>query len=299
VTSQSVAAGGLLALLVAASSAVADETAAKTGGPTSPWRVIVGASVVSSSFTTTYVSRYAPPFDYVPHSSEATQTMPLDAGSGPGVLLGVEGAVGRHVGLAFSAQWSDASLSGAPGHYDLSMQYTSNPPPDYEPVEVNLQRSEAQPQADGSLKTLALAFDVVAWTKLGSGGRLGVSAGPALLRTRGRAQSLVYTVYWMGGHSTAFSQDYLVSFEFPATVLGLDVGTFAEAELGARVGLRLDLRYFWGPKRDADVTLGEIVNAGDVIRSAELADIERGLAPAPVQVDPSFFRAALALTVRF
>jgi hypothetical protein len=299
VAHRSVLAGGLLALLVAASSVFADEAAAKTGAPPSQWRVVVGASFVLPSFATPYVSRYSPPFDYVPHTSEATQTMPLDAGGGPGLLLGIERAVGRHVGLELSAQWGDAGLSGAPGHYDLSMQYTSRPPPSGDPVEVSLQRSEAQPDADGSLKTLALAFDVVAWTKLGSGGRLGVSAGPALFRTTGRAESLVYTVYWMGGHSTAFSEDYLVSFEFPATVLGLDVGAFAEAELGHRIGLRLDVRYFRGSERDADVTLREIVNAGDVIRSAELADIERGLAPAPVQVDPSFFRAALALTLRF
>jgi hypothetical protein len=41
------------------------------------------------------------------------------------------------------------------------------------------------------------------------------------------------------------------------------------------------------------------VNADDVIRSTELAEIESGLTPAPVRVDPSFLRAALALTVRF
>jgi hypothetical protein len=28
----------------------------------------------------------------------------------------------------------------------------------------------------------------------------------------------------MGGHSTSFSEDYLVSFEYPANALGLDVG---------------------------------------------------------------------------
>jgi hypothetical protein len=65
------------------------------------------------------------------------------------------------------------------------------------------------------------------------------------------------------------------------------------------VGLRLDLRYVWGPERDADVTLQEIVNADEVVWTAELPDILRGLAPAPVRVDPSFFRAALALTFRF
>ena len=286
---KTVVASALLALVVAASPAHPDE----------PWRLIVGPSLFLPDFSTTYVSTYAPPFEYVTHTSTATQTMPLDAGAGPGVLLGVERALGRHVGLQLSAHYGAAGLSGAPGQYDLSMRYTSRPPPSYDPVEVSLQRSEAQPAADGRLKTLALALDLVVWTDLGPRARLGVSVGPAWLWTKGRAESLVYTAYYMGGHSTSFDQDYLVSFEFPSSALGLDAGGFAEVDLGRRVGLRLDLRYGWGPEQDADVTLREIVNADEVIRSTDLAEIERGLAPAPVRVDPSSFRAALALTIRF
>jgi hypothetical protein len=284
-----VAGSGLLVLLVAVSPAHPDE----------PWRLIVGPSLVSPAFETTYASTYAPPFEYVTHSSSATQTMPLDASAGPGVLLGVERALGRHVGLQLSAHYGAVDLSGAPGRYDLSMRYTSRPPPSYEPVEVSLKRSEAQPAADGRLKTLAVALDLVAWTNLGAHGRLGVSAGPVWLRTKGQAESLVYTAYFMGGHSTSFYEDYLVSFEFPSSTLGLDAGGFAEVDLGRRVGLRLDLRTCWRPKQDADVTLSGIVNADEVIRSTDLAEIERGLAPAAVRVDPSFFRAALALTIRF
>ena len=94
-------------------------------------------------------------------------------------------------------------------------------------------------------------------------------------------------------------EDYLVSFEFPSSTLGLDAGGFVEVDLGRRVGLRLDLRTCWGPEQDAAVTLREIVNAHEVIRSAELAEIEQGLAAAPVHVDPSLFRASLAFTCRF
>ena len=206
---------GLLALLLAASSARPEEPAAKTGGPTPAWRVIAGPSIVFPAFETPYASSYSPPFQYVEHTSTATQTMPLDAGTGPGVLVGLERTLGRHVGLQLSAHYGEADLTGAPGQYDLSMRYTSRPPPSYEPVEVSLRRSEAQPGAEGRLKTLAVALDLVAWADLGSRGRLGVSAGPAWLHTKGRAESLVYTAYHMGGHSTSFDQDYLVSFEFP------------------------------------------------------------------------------------
>jgi hypothetical protein len=280
-----------LVALVSAASPVAAE--GPSPEPPARWRVIVGPSLALPSFATTYVSNYTPPFQYVEHTSAATQTLPLDAGTGPGVLLGLERRLGRHVGLQLSAHYGEADLSGAPDHYELSMRYTSRPPPSYEPVEVSVQRSEAQPDAEGRLKTLAVALDLVAWADLGAHGRLGLAAGPAWLRTKGRAQSLVYTAYFMGGHSTSFYQDYLVSFEFPANTLGLDVGGFAEVDLGHRMGLRLDLRYCWGPEQDADVTLREIV------WSAELADIQSGLAPVPVRIDPSLFRAAVALTLRF
>ena len=294
---KTVVASGLLALLVAAASG--DEPAATAGGAPPSWRLIVGPSLFLPAFGTTYASTYSPPFEYVTHTSAATQTMPLDASAGPGVLLGVERALGRHIRLQLSAHYGEASVSGGPGEYDLSMRYTSRPPPAYEPVEVSLKRSGAQPAADGRFKTLALALDLVAWTGLGAHARLGVSAGPAWLWTKGRAESLVYTAHFMGGHSTSFSEDYLVSFEFTSGTLGLDAGGFAEVDLSRRVGLRLDLGYCWGPERDADVTLHEVVNADDVIRATDLADIERGLAPAPVRVDPSSFRAALALTLRF
>jgi hypothetical protein len=299
VTSHATTAGALLALLVAASSARPEEAAAKASASGSPWRVIVGPSLTLPAFATTYASSYSPPFQYVEHTSEATQTMPLDAGTGPGVLLGIERTLGRHVGLQLSAHYGAADVSGDPGQYDLTMRYTSRPPPSYDPVDVSLQRSEVQPAAEGRLKTLAVTLDLVAWADLGSRGRLGVSVGPAWLHAEGRAQSLVYTAYHMGGHSTSFYQDYLVSFEFPANALGLDLGGFAEVDLGHRVGLRLDLRYVWGPERDADVTLREIVNPDEIVWSADLADIQGGLAPAPVLVDPSFFQAALALTFRF
>jgi len=296
VASRLVAAGGFAALLVAVPGR-AEEPPAQPGSV--PWRVIVGPSLVLPAFETTYASTYSPPFQYVPHTSDATQGMPLDAGAGPGLLVGVERSLGPHVGLQLTAHYGEADLSGAAGQYDLTMKYTSRPPPSYEPVEVSLRRSEAQPGAEGRVKTLAVAFDLVAWADLGPHGRLGVAAGPAWLHAKGRAESLVYTAYHMGGHSTSFYQDYLVSFEFPASTLGLDVGGFAEVDLGHRVGLRLDARYVWGPEQDADVTLREVVNADEVVWTAELAEIETGLAPAPVRVDPSFFRVALALTVRF
>jgi hypothetical protein len=285
-----------LAALVPAVSLLAAESPAPAP---SPWRVIVGPSLTVSAFGTTYASTYSPPFQYVPHTSTATQSMPLDAGKGPGVLLGVERALGPHVGLQLSAHYGEADLTGAAGQYELNMTYTSRPPPSYQPVEVTVRRSEAPPGAEGRMKTLALALDLVAGMDLGPHARLGVAAGPAWLHTKGRAESLVYTEYHMGGHSTSFYEDYLVAFDFPADTLGLDLGGFAEVDLGPRVSLRLDARYFWGPEQDAEVTLREIVNAEEVVWSAELADIQAGLAPAPVRVEPSFFRAALALTFRF
>jgi hypothetical protein len=272
---------------------------ARSAEPPSAWRLIVGPSLTAHALDATYASTYSPPFQYVPHTSEATQSLPLDGGKGPGVWLGLERALGRHVGLQLSGHYGQADLSGVPGQYALTMRYTSHPPPSYDPVDVTVQRSEAQPAAEGRLKTLALALDVVAWADLGSHGRLGLAAGPAWLHANGRAQSLVYTEYHLGGHSTAFEQDYRVSFEFPASALGLDLGGFAEVDLGRHVGLQLDVRYCWAPEKDAEVSVREIVNPEEIVWTADLTDIQSGLAPAPVPLELSFFRASLALAFRF
>lgn len=263
------------------------------------WRVFLGPSLVAPSFSTTYVSSYSPPFQYTPHTSSATQSMPLDAASGAGLLLGVERDLGRRLGLQLSVGGARGDVSGAPGQYDLAMRYTSRPPPSYEPVEVSLARSEAQPGAEGHLDTRVLALDLTATAEIGARGRLGLRAGPAWLHTSGRAQSLVSTAYFMGGHSTSFYEDYTVYFDFPANALGLDAGAFAEVGLGERAGLRLDLGSTWGPEQSAEVTVGGLVDPEGVVRSVPLEDLQSGLAPRPVSVDPSCFRASLVLTWRF
>jgi hypothetical protein len=292
-----IAAAVTFAMLLAAAPGRAEQPAARPDSAV--WRVFVGPSLAVPSFATTYTSSYSPPFQYVEHTSAATQTLPLDAGKGPGVWLGVERDLGPHVGLQLSAHYGEADVSGLAGQYDLTMRYTSRPPPFYEPIEVTVQQSEAQPAAEGRLETLAVALDLVAWADLGPRGRLGLTAGPAWLHTKGRAQSLVYTEYHMGGHSTAFDQNYRVSFEFPASALGLDLGGFAEVDLGRHVALRADLRYCWAPEKDAVVSVREIVNPEEIVWNVELADIQSGLAPAPVPLELSFFRAALALGFRF
>lgn len=270
---------------------------ARAGEPS--WRVFAGPSRVGPSLSTTYVSSYSPPFQYTPYTSAATQVVPLEGASGLGLLLGLERDLGRYLGLQLTVGRGRGDVSGGPGQYDLAMRYTARPPPSYQPVEVSLARAEAQPEATGHLDSLVVALDLTASAELGSRGRLGVGAGPAWLHAEGRAQSLVYTVYYMGGHSTSFYEDHRVYFDFPSATLGLDAGAFAEIELGPRLGLRLDLRYTWGPEQQAEVTVGGLVDPRSVARTLPAEDVQRGLAPRPVAVDPSCFRAALVATWRF
>jgi hypothetical protein len=257
--------------------------------------VLVGPSLAGSPFATTYVSSYSPPFDYVPHASTATQTLPLDAGKGPGIWLGVERALGSHIGLQLSAHYGEADLSGAAGQYDLTMRYTSRPPPSYEPVEVTVHRSEAQAAAEGRLKTLAVALDLVAWADLGSADARRVRGRVAAHRRGSEPRLLGLLPAATRRRSTRTTR--LV--RFPASTLGIDAGGFAEVDLGRRAGLRLDVGYCWGPEQDAEVTLREVVSADPAVRSTPLDEIERGLAAVPVRLNPSSFRAVLALTLRF
>lgn len=289
----------LLTLWYPAASARAGEPTEGERETASRWRVLAGGGWSGSSFATTYLSRYAPPFESAAHTSTATQTLPLDAGRGFALQLGVERSLGAHVGLQLLADHAEADLTGEPGRYDLTLTYTSRPPPSNEPVEVTLQRSVAGPAATGRLQSLTLALNLAAWIDAGAHARLGVSVGPSWLRTSGWAQSLVYSTFTLGGHSVLFSEDHLVSFDFAASGIGVDASCFVEADLGRRVGLRFDARYSWGAERAADVTLREVVNAEEIVRSVPLADIEAGLSPAPLRIDPASFRVGLLLSLRF
>ena len=272
---------------------------AAAGATARPWRVLGGAALAGAALDTAYVSRYAPPLAGIPHESSATQTLPLDAATGHGLQIGLERTLGAHVAIQLLGEYAESDIAGEPGQYDVRLAYTSRPPPSNEPVAVEVRRSEARPEAAGRMKTWLAAANLSAWWDAGSKARVGVSAGPAWLRSEGEAESLVYTAYTLGGHSVLFSEDHLVSFDFPSSGLGVDVGAFLEADLGANVGLRLDARYFWAPEREAEVTLLDVVNATDVIQDVGLAEIQTGLAPAPVSVDPSLFRAAVSLVIHF
>ena len=298
--SRTVVASAVLALFALAVPARPDASPASGAAARArPWRLLAGASLFGAGFAAPYSSSYAPPLPGTPHVGNATQTLPLDASLGPGLQLGLERTLGAHVALQFLGEYGASDLTGEPGQYDLHLVYTSRPPPSNDPVEVEIRRNEARPSATGRLETWAAAVNLAAWAEAGPHARLGVSAGPAWIHAQGEAESLVYTTYVLGGHSVLFSDDHLVSFEFPASGLGLDVGAFLEADLGPSVSLRLDARYFWAPERDAEVTLREVVNADQVIQSVGLAEIQAGLAPAPVALDSSLLRAALSLVIHF
>jgi len=297
VRSTTVATAAVLALLGAAQPACCDDPAV----PVTPrlWRVLGGASFANARFATPYTSQYAPPLTGFPHQSSATQTLPLHASAGHGLQVGVERTLGAHLAIQLLGEYATSDVNGEPGQYDVRLVYTSRPPPTNEPVVVESTRSEAQPPAIGELETWTVAVNLAAWLDAGSKARVGLSAGPAWIRTSGVTERLVYTTYSLGGHSVLFSEDHLVSFESPTSGLGLDVGAFLEADLGANVGLRFDARYFWATERDAEVVLQDNVNATDVIQNVGLAEIQAGLAPAPVSVDPSLFRAAVSLVIHF
>jgi hypothetical protein len=190
VSSRTLVASAVVAVLAAAP-AWAQQGPAAAGATARPWRVLGGASLAGSAFDTAYVSRYAPPLAGVPHESSATETLPLDATTGHGLQIGVERTLGAHVGVQLLGEYAESDITGEPGQYDVRIVYTSRPPPSNEPVTVEARRSEARPEAAGRMKTWLAAVNLSAWWDAGPKARVGISAGPAWLRSEGEAESLV------------------------------------------------------------------------------------------------------------
>lgn len=263
-------------------------------------RVWLGPSLGVSSMSTTWASRYVPPFTYVEHSGTAEQALPVEGGAGAGLTLGLAVEVAPHVALEVLASGWRSALGGDAGTYDVDLRYVSFPPPSYQRTENHIRRSEEGPAAGGRLETLALAANFSVSGRAASRVRLGASGGLAWLRTTGRLEGLTYSSYHMGGHSTVWPEDMELAAEVrPVSGLGIDLGGFLVVELGRRLELRADGRWFGVPEREAELRVGEVLDLDSVILQEDVATIEANLRPAPLALSASAFRATVGLALAF
>jgi hypothetical protein len=141
-----------------------------------------------------------------PLESRAHQVLNVDAGAGFGVDLGANIFFSRVFGVQGVFTATSADVSGTNGDYDTFLRYVSRPPPDYQPKEYRYEQSTPWASTTGTLGFRSLAVGgVVRWRT--TTGRIGgtIAGGVGIDWFSGELDSLGYTQFILGGHSTLFS----------------------------------------------------------------------------------------------
>jgi len=262
------------------------------------FEIVGGLNLVFPGFSGTYTSQYSPPFPFVEHISSAQQTLTLDGQRGYGFEAGFNVFPTPRVGFQVLADFFRADLCGANSPYPVSLSYTAGQPPDNIPRPFTYDRTLSWPDTEGSVKELALAFNVVLRWRLEGAVRGTVSGGPGYFNIRGNAAPLGYTNFRLGGHSVLFPETYGVGFAIdPVAKLGINVGGDVNVRLVGNLSFRADYRYFRAGETTALIRITGPVNPEEVLFPQTVAEIEAALAPRPLTFNPSFWRVVFGITL--
>lgn len=251
------------------------------------------------SLDTSYDSIYSPPFSGQTISSSATQTLSLTAARKAGLSLCFAYLPRERIGIQVLVDTFDTSIKGESSRHEVELDYIARQPPDYVPREFRTESARDWPDPEGNLKNVAFSGNLLLATR-GERVRGAFSGGLSIFRTQATVRSLAYTSFWEGGHSVLFSETYELEFEVePLTQLGLNFGGELSIALGPRVSLSIDGRYFYAPSKTANVRLTDIINIDEIILRDPIETVEKQMDPAPIEIDPSFFRLGFGLKLRF
>lgn len=201
-------------MVVVATLWLARSVAAQAPGTANPPRAeIWGGWAVATPTHGTLDSGYEPPMRLggTPLEGRAHQVLHVEAGAGPGIDLGANLFFNRVFGVQGAFTFASADVSGTNGNYDTFLRYTSNQPPDYQPREHTVESSTPWKPTTGTLAYRSLAIGgVVRWRT--AAGRMGgtLAGGLDIGWFTGELESLGYTQFILGGHSTLFSVTHRV-----------------------------------------------------------------------------------------
>jgi hypothetical protein len=250
------------------------------------WGGVAIAAPVSGG---TLESRYAPPLLLGGESiaSLAAQTLRVDTGWGAGAEAGVNLFLTRRFGVQAGFAYSRATASGANGPYAVSLRYISRQPPDYVAREYTTGSSSPWSDTVGKLGTRSASFGGV--VRLGTAGsRFGgtVAAGIVLGHLTGELESLGYTQFVLGGHSTLFATRHRVV----VTPTGEDTrvepycGGDVSARLSHRVAVVTGLRVRLGSSASAALRADRLVDPNEDTFTPALSEVATTLNVQPLNL---------------
>ncbi len=242
-----------------------------------------------------YEHIYAPRFLYgTPASTSGRQTLTLGLDSLGGGSLSL-GLVAGSFGVQVMYHAFSPSVSGTTTKHEASVTYTSTPPPDYLPHEVSLTYTSTMPPPSGEMQEKAFSLDGFTRLYLGHWFTVDLSAGATWFNLKGVIGTLDYWKFWLGGHSTLFSEEYpLLMRVAPINRLGGNAGATLNWHVGTNAALWVEARYFLAGKTEAELSFEPVDPDAAIMAFDPAADV---FPPGRLLVNPSFLRFAAGFRI--
>jgi hypothetical protein len=257
-------------------------------------------SLVKPQLSSTYRTLYSPPFDTGEYSSSASQALSLTARDAAGTSLGLAVGINKFMNIVFQMDWTTTDLTGVNSPYEISLNYTSTPPPDYTPSPVSVAQTTPWPDTVGKIRHLVLSLNLQGKVRLLRTIMLEASAGLTYFSLSGDASSLGFNNFWLGGHSVLFSNHYRIRMVFgPKGTVGGNVGIGLEIPLIRPLYLYFGGQVFLSPKLQLNPTLDFILNSREIIQEIPLDVIENRMSLQPLELNPGKLQILFGVRLRF
>jgi len=250
-----------------------------------------GWTLVGPAMNASYVNQYmptlTPPDRYI--TSSAGQAVRFRGKTTYGMNGFFNILLTENIGLQILADYHRPGLGGSNAPYSVEMQFLAFEPETYS-------REIDWPASAGNLTETTFSLNALARFRVADNLSLSVSAGPSAFHFEGKGGYMGYTFFdlaYIDDQYVLSEVTYQMVVRFgPQTKYGLNAGVEAAYEAFRHVVLAFDIRWYGAPKSDLPLHVVE-----DDVITKPLDEIETTIGLGALRVNPSYFRAGLA--VRF
>jgi hypothetical protein len=254
-----------------------------------------GWTLVGPFMNATYVNRYqptlAPPDRYV--ASSADQTVRFKAKTTYGMNGFFNVLFTDNIGMQILADYHRPGFGGANAPYAVEMRFLA-----FGDVPQTYSNSTDWENTTGNLTQTTFSINALARFRVADNLSLSVSSGPSIFYFEGQAGHIGYTFFDLALVDSQYQLSggtfHMVVDFGPQSRLGMNAGIEAAYEAFRHVILAVDLRWYGAPKTDLQMHVVE-----DPVITVPVDQIESTIRLGSLRVDPSYFRAGLALRFVF
>jgi hypothetical protein len=198
-----------------------------------------------------------------------------------------------NVGMQILADYHRPGLGGVNTPYAVEMQFLA-----FDDLPETYSRSIDWQNSTGNLTQTTFSLNALARFRVAGNLSLSVSSGPSIFYFEGKAGHIGYTYFDLAlvdGQYQLSGGTYRLVVDFgPQSKFGMNAGIEAAYEAFRHVILAIDLRWYGAPKTNLPMHVVE-----DPIITVPIDEIESAIGLGSLRVNPSYFRAGLALRFVF